>query len=182
MKSLRLNLIFCTLLFTVLFLIGCKKETTETNYFSVVDSYSNIPQKFGLKYCSIMNNGITSKNTYEYYLMVSSSSIFIADILNWPDSDGKYVMIKLYSKDETLPTGQYTYDPFSSKDENTVNYCNANYSGSMIFYSGIINIVHNGNRITLDFEFYNTITNPEISMKLDGYYTGTVEELILPPK
>jgi len=177
------RIFFKTLTFGVLSLVmllsGCKKEESETNYFSVTDSYANIPQNFSLKYCSIMKYELTDKGTYMYYLMVSSSSISIGEF-TWPASKGKNVFIRLYSEDETLPSGQYTYDPFATQDKYTVGLCSADYyPGYLACESGVINIIHNGNRITLDFEFYNT-TVPNISVKLEGYYSGTVKELVKP--
>ncbi len=174
---------FKTLIFGVLSIVmllsGCKKDDSETNYFSVTDSYSNIPQKISLKYCSIMKYELTNKGTYMYYLMVSSSSISVGE-LTWPASKGKNVFIRLYSEDETLPSGQYTYDPFASCDSFTADLCHADYyPGYLECGSGVLNIIHNGNRITLDFAFYNT-TVQDISVKLEGYYSGTVKELIKP--
>lgn len=179
MKSLRLNLISFVLLSTVLVISGCKKEETETNYFSIEDSFAKIPVKYGLGYSSIKFIEITSKNTYKYSFMVSSSPIALHPTSKDLSSDGDYVLFTLFSKDKTLPSGQYTYDPFYSLEENTISFCTADFggTGSAIFYSGVMELVHRGNTLDLDFEFINTVTNPEISIKLKGYFEGDVADL-----
>jgi len=168
----------------VMLLSGCKKDDSETNYASIFDitnSKSKLIDSYSLKYCSIMKSYETDKGTYEYYLMLSTSSIQLSEV-SYPDTKGDYVMLWLYSEDETLPSGQYTYDPFVSEDKFTVRSCNLNTAFD--FSSGVINIIHNGNRITLDFEFYSSFTSESVNLdlKLEGYYSGTVKELVKPAK
>ncbi len=178
-KTLTLGVLSVSML-----LSGCKKDDSETNYasiFDVTNSKLKLLDNYNLKYCSIVKNRVTDKGTYEYYLMVSSSSIQLSEF-SYPDTKGDYVVFHLYSEDETLPSGQYTYDPFNSEDKLTVRYCNVNLA--LDFNSGVIKIIHNGNRITLDFEFYSSFTSESVNLdlKLEGYYTGTVKELVKPAK
>lgn len=166
----------------VMLLSGCKKDDSESNYaslFDITNSKSKLLENYNLKYCSILNNRETDKGTYEYYLMLSTSSIKLSE-LSYPETKGDYVIIHLYSEDETLPSGQYTYDPFRSEDKLTLSYCSLD--NAFDFSSGVVSIIHNGNRITLDFEFYSSFTSETVNLdlKLEGYYSGTVKELVKP--
>jgi hypothetical protein len=182
------KIFFKTLIFGVLSIVmilsACKKDDSESNYFSIFDitnSKSKLFDSYSLKYCSIMKSYETDKGTYEYYLMLSTSSIKLSEF-SYPDTKGDYVILWLYSEDETLPSGQYTYDPFVSEDKFTVR--SSSFDDVYDFSSGVINIIHNGNRITLDFEFYGSYISESASLnlKLEGYYSGTVKELIKPTK
>jgi hypothetical protein len=122
----------------------------------------------------------TPKNTYEFDLMLVGSGITFDNSSNDFTGKGDFISLKMYSIDpESIASGQYTFDIFSSKDSLTfidgavgINYDIVSNTDTTIYYikNGVMDVEKNGNTYSLDFDLYTQENN-----QVKGFFKGLLE-------
>jgi hypothetical protein len=157
--------------------ISCKKDQVVGYKFTYeLKDYS-------LKSGYLISNGSTNhtpKDTYGFDLMLVGSGITFNNSSIDFTGKGDFISLKMYSIDpESIASGQYTYDIFSSKDSLTfidgvvgINYDLVSKTDTTIYYikNGVIDVEKNGNTYSLDFNLYT-----EENKQVKGFFKGLLE-------
>jgi hypothetical protein len=165
----------------VIFLIGfsgCKKDPVNSNAFT----YDLVT--YPLNYGALAGYGANDHvpPTFEFDLTLAGPGIKFDKTLNDFTGKGNLLGLTFYSSDSVfLPTGDYTYDGFISKDSLTFNMgvlgINVDLATDTtgVWYdikTGFIQVVKRGNVYEFNFDLY---TKEDKQVK--GYFSGFLENI-----
>jgi hypothetical protein len=182
MKKIFIMRLIMSIVTLSIVLSGCKKDVVEKSNFTYLD------KKYTLSHCDIINNGETGNDpsTYEYEISFTSSGLSFDEATQEYTGTGSIITISLYSPDpaELLP-GLYTFDRFESMEAYSMdngsvfidyNSSNIEQGTFSVFKTGIVELSRRGSNYHFNLEFYTDTEDPANSIKISGFYSGSVKK------